>query len=476
MAEKKADAPAAGMLWGGRFTGAIDPLMHKYNASIHYDKALYKEDILGSIAFARANSKVGIISEDEFQAIERGLLQVMEEWKQGTFAIMPNDEDIHTANERRLGEVIDKDIAGKLHTGRSRNEQVVCDMRMWLRDRIREIDSQLVAFLKVIVTRAESEIGPLLTDNLSDYIMPGYTHLQRAQPVRWSQWLMAHAAAFKQDLERLRQVFERVNLSPLGCGALAGNVFGIDRNSIADELGFSGITLNSMNTSADRDFLIDFLVWNSIFFNHVSRWAEDLIIYSTSEFSFVRLADAYSTGSSLMPNKHNGDSLELLRGKSGRAFGQMAGLMMNLKSLPYCYNKDLQEGWEPMLDSVQTVSDSLGIANGVIATLKVRPERMEAALDKTMLATDVAEWLVRKGCPFREAHHISGRVVAQSEKLEVSMDKLTLEQLQAIDSRFTADIVEAFEYETSVEAKTAKGGTSRSSVLEQIQVLRAMFD
>ncbi|GJN81955.1 argininosuccinate lyase [Purpureocillium lilacinum] len=437
MAEKKADAPAAGMLWGGRFTGAIDPLMHKYNASIQYDKALYKEDILGSIAFARANSKAGIISEDEFQAIERGLLQVMEEWKQGTFAIMPNDEDIHTANERRLGEVIGKDIAGKLHTGRSRNEQVVCDMRMWLRDRIREIDSQLVAFLKVIVTRAESEI---------DFIMPGYTHLQRAQPVRWSQWLMSHAAAFKQDLERLRQVFERVNLSPLG----------------SEELGFSGITLNSMNTSADRDFVIEFLVWNSIFTNHVSRWAEDLIIYSTSEFSFVRLADAYSTGSSLMPNKFNGDSLELLRGKSGRAFGQMAGLMM--------------EGWEPMLDSVQTVSDSLGIANGVIATLKVRPERMEAALDKTMLATDVAEWLVRKGCPFREAHHISGRVVALSEKLELSMDKLTLQQLQAIDARFTADIVEAFEYETSVEAKTSKGGTSRSSVLEQIQVLRAMLD
>ncbi|KAK6865798.1 argininosuccinate lyase [Apiospora arundinis] len=453
---------------GGRFTGAIDPLMHKYNASIGYDKALYKEDILGSIAFARANSKAGIISEAEFQEIERGLLQVMEEWKQGTFAIMPNDEDIHTANERRLGEVIGKDTAGKLHTGRSRNEQVVCDMRMWLRDRIREIDSQLVAFLKVIITRAES-------DEIN-YIMPGYTHLQRAQPVRWSQWLMSYAAAFKQDLERLRQVFERVNLSPLGCGALAGNPFGIDRNAIAEELGFGGITLNSMNTSADRDFIIEFLVWNSVLTNHISRWAEDLIIYATSEFSFVRLADAYSTGSSLMPNKHNADSLELLRGKSGRAFGQMAGLMMSVKGLPSCYNKDLQEGWEPMLDSVQTVSDSLGIANGVIATLKVRPERMEAALDKTMLATDVAEWLVRKGCPFREAHHISGRVVAESEKREISMDKLTLEELQAIDPRFTADIVEAFEYETSVEAKSSQGGTSRSSVLEQIQAVRAMLD
>ncbi|KAF5650264.1 argininosuccinate lyase [Fusarium tjaetaba] len=467
MAGNKADAPAANMLWGGRFTGAIDPLMYKYNASINYDKALYKEDILGSIAFARANSKAGIISQDDFQAIERGLLQVMEEWKQGTFTIMPNDEDIHTANERRLGEVIGKDIAGRLHTGRSRNEQVVCDMRMWLRDRIREIDTQLVAFLKVIIARAESEI---------DYIMPGYTHLQRAQPVRWAQWLMAHAASFKQDLERLRQVFERVNLSPLGCGALAGNPFGIDRDSIAQELGFSGITLNSMNTSAERDFILDFLIFTSVFTSHISRWAEDLIIYSSSEFSFLRLADAYSTGSSLMPNKHNPDSCELLRGKSGRSFGQMAGLMMTMKGLPYCYNKDAQEGWEPMLDAVETVSDSLGIANGVISTLKVRPERMQAALDKTMLATDVAEWLVRNGCPFREAHHISGRVVALSENSGVSMDKLTLEQLQAIDPRFTAGIAEAFEYETSVEAKSSKGGTSRSAVLEQIQVVKAMLD
>ncbi|KAI6778090.1 uncharacterized protein J7T54_003802 [Emericellopsis cladophorae] len=416
MAEKKTDAPATNMLWGGRFTGGIDPLMHKYNASIGYDKALYKEDILGSIAFARANSKVGIITEDEFKMIEHGLLEVMEEWKQGTFAVMPNDEDIHTANERRLGEIIGKDTAGKLHTGRSRNEQVVCDMRMWLRDRIREIDSQLVAFLRVLTKRAEAEI---------DYLMPGYTHLQRAQPVRWGQWIMSHAASFKQDLERLRQVFERVNLSPLGCGALAGNVFGIDRDAIAAELGFSGITLNSMNTSGDRDFIIEFLTWNSMFTNHIS---------------------------SLMPNKKNADSLELLRGKSGRAFGQMAGLMMSVKGLPTCYNKDLQEGWEPMLDSVQTVSDSLGIANGVIATMTVRPERMLAALDKTMLATDIAEWLVRNGY------------------------KLTLEQLQAIDSRFKADIAEAFEYESSVEAKSARGGTSRSAVLQQIQELHAILD
>lgn len=338
-----------------RCAGAIDPLMHKYNASIGYDKALYKEDILGSIAFARANLKAGIITEAEFQEIERGLREVMEEWKNGTFAIMPNDEDVrvHTMlpNLSRLIQRTRFILQTNVDWERSlaRTSQVSCTQVAAATSKLSAIcacgcgtesakstvnsslssrSSSPVPSLKCKSRLISGQKRPLLTDNLSDYLMPGYTHLQRAQPVRWSQWLMSYAAAFKQDLERLRQVYERVNLSPLGCGALAGNPFKIDRNMIAEELGFSGITMNSMNTSADRDFIIEFLVWNSVFANHVSRWAEDLIIYATSEFSFVRLADAYSTGSSLMPNKHNADSLELLRGKSGRAFGQMAGLMM----------------------------------------------------------------------------------------------------------------------------------------------------
>ncbi|KAK7921187.1 argininosuccinate lyase [Apiospora marii] len=462
-------APAENMLWGGRFTGMIgglDPLMLKYNASIVYDKLLYKEDILGSIAFARANAKSGIISNDEFAEIERGLREVQKEWEADTFVIKPNDEDIHTANERRLGEIIGKDIAGKLHTGRSRNEQVVCDMRMWLRDQIREIEGQLKSFIEVIAARAEAEVG---------IIMPGYTHLQRAMVVMWSQHLLSFGFNFASDLERLRETFKRVNRSPLGCGALAGNGFNIDRDMMAEELGFDGVMWNSMNAVADRDFVTEFLQWGSMFMQHISRWAEDLILYSSTEFSFVTIADAYSTGSSLMPQKKNPDGLELLRGKAGRAFGHMAGLMMTQKGLPSTYNKDLQESWEPMLDHVKTISDSVQIANGILSTLTVRQDKMKAALDPFMLATDLADYLVRKGVPFRETHHISGRCVAKSEELNVPMNELSLEQLQAIDGRFKEDVMDTFNYETSVEMRSAKGGTSRARVLEQVKVLKGML-
>ncbi|KAM0396618.1 hypothetical protein ACHAQC_004122 [Fusarium culmorum] len=446
-----AGAPAEGMLWGGRFTGGIDPLMHQYNASISYDKHLYKEDILGSIAFARANAKSGIISNDEFTEIERGLREVMKEWEAGTFTIMPNDEDIHTANERRLSEIIGKEIGGKLHTGRSRNEQVVTDMRMWLRERIREIESYLVAFLQVIAGRAEADI---------DHIMPGYTHLQLAMPVKFSQWLLSYGFSFASDLERLREVLKRVNRSPLGAGALAGNAFGIDRQMMAKELGFEGIMWNSMGAVADRDFVTEFLSWGTMFMGHISRFSEDLIIYSTAEFGF----------------KKNPDGLELLRGKAGRAFGHFAGVYVATKGIPSTYNKDLQESWEPMLDHVKTVSDSVQIANGILSTLKLRPDRMRASLNPFLLATDVADALVRLGVPFRETHHISGRVVAKSEELGIPMDQLSLEQLQAIDSRFPDNIEDVFNYEASVESRNAQGGTSRAGVLEQIEVLKGMLN
>ncbi|KZZ93272.1 Argininosuccinate lyase [Moelleriella libera RCEF 2490] len=464
MASEK--TPAENMLWGGRFTGGLDPLMHKYNASIEYDKLLYKEDILGSIAFARANAKSGIISNSEFAEIERGLREVQKEWEADTFVIMPNDEDIHTANERRLSEIIGKDIAGKLHTGRSRNEQVVCDMRLWLRNQIQEIESHLVAFIEVIAGRAEAECG---------IIMPGYTHLQRAMPVLWSQHLLSYGFYFASDLERLRETARRVNRSPLGCGALAGNGFNIDRDMMAEELGFAGLLWNSMNAVGDRDFVTEFLQWGSMLMQHISRWAEDLILYCSTEFGFITIADAYSTGSSLMPHKKNPDGLENLRGKAGRAFGHMAGLMMTQKGLPSTYQKDLQESWEPMLDHVKTVSDSLQIANGILSTLTVKPERMRAALDPFMLATDLADYLVRKGVPFRETHHISGRCVAKSEELGIPMNELSLEQLQAIDSRFGEDVSHTFDYGKSVEMRSVKGGTSRARVLEQVKVLKAML-
>lgn len=442
--------------------------MVSYNESIYYDRAFYAQDIAGSIAWARANKNRGILTEHEFSEIERGLNAVKEEWASNKFDIKPGvDEDIHTANERRLGEIIGKDIAGKLHTGRSRNEQIATDMRLWLREQLKTIEGYLSDLLKVIAARAESEI---------EHVMPGYTHLQRAQPIRWSHWMLSYGMAFATDLQRLREVVKRVNRSPLGCGALAGNPFNIDRDAMAKELGFETLIYNSMAGVADRDFVVETMQWGSMLMLHMSRWAEDLIIYSSGEFNFVKLSDAYSTGSSLMPQKKNPDSLELLRGKSGRAYGQMAGLMMTIKGIPSTYNKDLQESVEPLLDHVKTVGDSIQIATGVLSTLAIQPESMLASLTPDMLATDLADYLVRKGVPFRETHHISGRCVALAEKEKTPMDKLSYEQLHEIDSRFDKDVVEMFDYQRSVEMRSASGGTSKSSVMEQIKVLKQMLE
>lgn len=460
--------PEAGKLWGGRFTGGLDPIMAQFNQSISFDKAFYSQDIRGSIAFARANTKNGILTQNEFDKIERGFKQVLKEWDDGSFEINPAvDEDIHTANERRLGEIIGADIAGKLHTGRSRNDQVATDMRMWLREQLDKLEGFLVDFLKVSAARAEREI---------EHLMSGYTHMQRAQPIRWSSWLLMYGSFFASDLQRLRELKVRVNKSPLGCGALAGNPFNIDRDAMAEELGFDGVITNSMAGVADRDFVVETMQWGSMLMIHISRWAEDLIIYSSSEFSFVKLADAYSTGSSLMPQKKNPDSLELLRGKAGRAFGHMTGLMMSVKGIPSTYNKDLQESVEPLLDHVKTLSDSLQVATGVLETLSIQPENMLKSLTPDMLATDLADYLVRKGVPFRETHHISGQVVALAEKEGRPMDQLSFEQLQGVDKRFEKDVLKVFDYQKSVEMKSAKGGTSKSAVMEQIEAVKKALD
>lgn len=450
-------------LWGGRFTGATDPLMTTYNESLSYDKRMYRADIMGSITYSRALLKVGIVSKHEQAELERGLGLVLEEWTAGTFVEREGDEDIHTANERRLGEIIGAAIAGKLHTGRSRNDQVATDMRLYLREEMDRIGETLRDFLRVLANRAEVELAVL---------MPGYTHLQRAQPIRWSHFLMSHATNFEGDLRRLTQIRARVNRSPLGSGALAGNPFDVDRQFIADDLGFESCMENSLSAVSDRDFVAEFLMWSTLLGSHVSKFAEDLIIYSTAEFGFVRLSDAYSTGSSLMPQKKNPDSLELLRGKSGRVFGQMAGFLMSLKGVPSTYNKDLQEDKEPLFDCIRTVSDSLGIFTGVVSTLTIDADRMRAALDDGMLATDLADYLVRKGVPFRKTHHISGECVKLAEDTGRSMSRLTLEELQAIDAGFEADIMDVWDFEASVEKRTTLGGTSRARVQEQINSLR----
>ncbi|WWD18022.1 argininosuccinate lyase [Kwoniella shandongensis] len=450
-------------LWGGRFTGSTDPLMHEFNQSLKYDKRMYAADVRGSIAFSKALLKAGILVESEQKEIERGLKVVESEWAEGKFAIQADDEDIHTANERRLSEIIGKDIGGKLHTGRSRNDQVATDMRIWLMDETARVEGYLKDMLNVMVSRAEKEV---------DAILPGYTHLQRAQPVRWSHFLLSHAQSFLSDLERLRQLVPRISVLPLGSAALAGNPYSLDRELLRSELGFQSIGENSMHAVADRDFIVEWLQWASLTQIHMSRLAEDLIIYSTAEFGFVLLSDAYSTGSSIMPQKKNPDSLELLRGKSGRTFGQMAGFMMSLKGVPSTYNKDLQEDKEPLFDAVDTVSAALRIAEGVLATLSINPEKMAAALTMDMLATDIADYLVRKGVPFRETHHISGRAVALAENTKRQISDLSMDEWEDLSEHFDETVKDVFDFETSVEKRNAIGGPARSMITRQVEVAR----
>ncbi|KAJ3239366.1 argininosuccinate lyase, partial [Chytriomyces hyalinus] len=388
-------------LWGGRFTGAVDPLMVAFNESFPYDKRMWQADITGSQTYARGLHRSGVLDAAECEALVAGLEAVAAEWRTGQFRAAASDEDIHTANERRLAEIVGA-VAGKLHTGRSRNDQVATDMRLWLRDEAARIAGLMKEMVACAVGRAEAEL---------DVIMPGYTHLQRAQPIRWSHFLLAHAWSWQADAERLIQLSKRFNKLPLGSGALAGNPFNIDREWMAKDLGFDGIVPNSLYGVSDRDFIAEFLNWASLTMIHLSRISEDLIIYSTSEFAFVQLADAYSTGSSLMPQKKNLDSLELIRGKSGCIFGNASGFMMTMKGIPSTYNKDLQEDKEPLFDTVDNITGCLQIMTGVLSTLTVNADNMKKALSVDMLATDIAEYLVCKKVPFRETHHIAGRAI-----------------------------------------------------------------
>jgi argininosuccinate lyase len=458
------DKPAEKRLWGGRFTGATDPLMNLYNASLPYDKKMYAADLEGTKVYTQGLEKIGLLTKEELSEIHRGLKVIEKEWANDEFVEKDGDEDIHTANERRLGEIIGTQISGKVHTGRSRNDQVATDMRIYVRHELTRIAGFVSDLIEIIVKRAEQEI---------DVLMPGYTHLQKAQPIRWAHWLSMYATYFTEDYKRLKQIIERLNVSPLGAGALAGHPYGIDREFLAEGLGFNGVIGNSLTAVSDRDFVVESMFWSSLFMNHISRFSEDLIIYSSGEFGFIQLADAYSTGSSLMPQKKNPDSLELLRGKSGRVFGSLAGFLMSIKSIPSTYNKDMQEDKEPLFDCLTTVEHSALIATGVISTLNISKEKMEGALTMDMLATDLADYLVRKGVPFRETHHISGECVKKAEDEKLSgIDQLSLEQFKEIDSRFNEDVKDVFDFEVSVERRTATGGTAKSAVFKQIANLR----
>ncbi len=449
-------------LWGGRFTGATDPLMEKFNASIGFDYRLWQADIEASKAYARALARVGIVTDAEMEEMGTGLETVGTEWASGKFVLQPSDEDIHTANERRLTELVGS-VGGKLHTGRSRNDQVATDVRLWLRGEIGSLRGYMAQLIGAVVERAAADI---------DLIMPGYTHLQPAQPVRWSHWLLSHAWMWQRDMQRLDDLLKRVNLLPLGSGALAGHPFAIDREALAADLGFAGVTPNSLDGVSDRDFVAEFLFWASLTMVHLSRLGEDLIIFSSREFGFVALADAYSTGSSLMPQKKNPDALELLRGKAGRVTGDLTGLLMTLKGLPSTYNKDLQEDKEPLFDAVDTLSGALQIACGVISTLTPNPHRLRIALATEMLATDLAEYLVRKGVPFRQTHHIAGAAVALAEERKIDLSALTVADLQGLHPVFADDVSQVWDFEQSVERRDAIGGTSRRAVLAQIVQLQ----
>ncbi len=481
-------------LWGGRFSAANDPLMARFNASLPFDWRLWDADIAGSIAWAAAICRAGLLIAAERDAIVAGLTALREELAAdvtGTFgsAGHVDDEDIHSYIERRLTERIGP-VAGKLHTGRSRNDQIATDVRLWLKWQIAgrglpritadeqnekrknprssafirgPLSSALAGLIRAAVDRAEAEL---------DVLMPGYTHVQPAQPVRWSHWLLSHAWAWQRDRERLADLLVRVDVSPLGAGALAGCPFAIDRAALAADLGFAAVSQNSMDAVSDRDFVAEFLFWAALTGIHLSRWAEDLIFWSSREFGFVTLADAYSTGSSLMPQKKNPDALELLRGKSGRLVGGLTGLLVMLKGLPSSYDKDLQEDKEPLFDAVDTLALALPVAQGVLETLTIHPDRMAASLGDELLATDLADALVRAGVPFRQAHHLVGQVVRCGEEIGCALRDLPLAELQAIDPRFTADVAAVWDFERSVEQRAAMGGTGRASVAAQIAALR----
>ncbi len=445
-------------LWGGRFTGDVDATMWRFNASLDVDRRLASADVRGSIAYARALGRAGVLTSSEVRTLVSGLGRIREQVESGTIEFSPGDEDIHTAVERRLGEIVGP-VAGKLHTGRSRNDQVATDVRLYLMEALEHLDEGLKGVQQAIVKRAKQYL---------DLLMPGYTHLQPAQPVRFSHWLLSYFWMFQRDRERGQDVGARVSCCPLGAGALAGNAYGIDREALANDLGFRTVAQNSMDAVSDRDMIIETLSWGAMIGLHLSRLAEDLILWSSREFGYVRLDERYTTGSSLMPQKRNPDSLELVRGKSGRLVGNLTRMMVLSKGLPSTYDKDLQEDKEPLFDTLDTLDILLAVTSGVVETMQVNAQAMREGLVDGLLATDLADYLVKAGIPFREAHGLVGKAVLACEQRGVGLRDLPLDEYKKISPAFGPDLFGTLDYEASVEARDVTGGTSRSAVLSQI--------
>ena len=452
-------------LWGGRFEAQTDELMEQFNASIGFDWRMYDADIGGSVAYAKGLARAGLITPSEAETLIDGLEKVRQEFAAGEFEIRLSDEDIHTAVERRLYELVGS-VAGKLHTGRSRNDQVATDMRLYTRAALGRVLAALTNVQAALLSQADAH---------RDVLMPGYTHVQRAQPVLFSHWLMSSFWALQRDRERLTEALARVNVLPLGSGALAGNALGVDRAFLAEELGFATVSPNSMDAVGDRDFVAETLFAAAMVGLHLSRLGEDLVMYSSAEFGFVTLDEAYATGSSLMPQKLNPDSMELVRGKAGRLVGNLVSVLTLLKGLPSTYDKDLQEDKEPLFDSLDTLHLTLPVVAGVIRTLRIHPERMVAALDDGMLATDLADYLVRQGVPFRESHGVVGRLVRAAQARGVALRELPLDAYHEADQRFGPDVYTVFDMRQSVARRDGIGGTAPSAVALQLQQARALL-
>jgi argininosuccinate lyase len=451
-------------LWGGRFEGKLDPLAMRLNASLSVDKRLWDADIRGSVAWARALARAEVIAAAEAEALCAGLQAVWAEFNGGTFAFAPSDEDIHTAVERRLSEIAGE-VGGKLHTGRSRNDQVATDFRLWLMEAIDTLANRIGGLQDALIAKAEAEL---------ETILPGYTHTQRAQPILFSHWLMSHFWALERDKDRLLQTRERTSVMPLGSAALAGTGFPIDRVALAADLGFAAVSPNSLDAVADRDFAAELLFDCALIGSHLSRLADALILFSTAEFGFVEMADAYSTGSSIMPQKKNPDMLELARGKAGTLIGLLTGLLSVLKGLPSAYDKDLQEDKAPAFAAFDMLDVLLPVVAGTVATMTVNRERMRAAVDVSLLATELADYLVRKGVPFREAHGVVGKIVRRGIEKRLEIRELRLEELCEVSPVFEVDVYEVMEAATAVAARTVFGGTAPAAVRDQIAAAKLL--
>lgn len=450
-------------LWGGRFTKETDQMVYDFNASIGFDRRLYREDIEGSMAHVKMLSKQGILTEEEKEQILNGLSGILKDVEDGKLPITKEYEDIHSFVEANLIERIGE-AGKKLHTGRSRNDQVALDMKLYVRKEIKETDSLLKALLHVLLH--------IMEENL-DTIMPGFTHLQKAQPITLSHHMGAYYEMFRRDRTRLSDIYRRMNVCPLGSGALAVTTYPLDREYTAELLGFSGATLNSMDSVSDRDYVIEYLSALSTVMMHLSRFSEEIIIWNSNEYQFVEIDDAYSTGSSIMPQKKNPDIAELVRGKTGRVYGALMAMLTTMKGIPLAYNKDMQEDKEMTFDAIDTVNSCLPLFTGMLETMKFKKTVMEQSAKKGFTnATDAADYLVNHGVPFRDAHGIIGQLVLYCIEKQCALDDLSLEEYQKISPVFQKDIYEAISMKTCVEKRLTKGAPGKAAMQDVIRIYK----